>query len=83
MDGQTDRDGWMDREINRAGVLLNCHLFSNFLRRCFPVTDQYIRIYDTTNEQFRLFKAIRARDVGWSVLDTAFRYVLTSVWSEM
>ncbi|XP_041376385.1 DDB1- and CUL4-associated factor 11-like [Gigantopelta aegis] len=48
--------------------------------------DQYIRIYDTTNEQFRLFKVIRARDVGWSVLDTAFspdgNFLIYSSWSD-
>lgn len=37
------------------------------------VSDNYIRIYDTKNNEFRLLKSIRAKDVGWSVLDTAFR----------
>ncbi|KAJ8311310.1 hypothetical protein KUTeg_011138 [Tegillarca granosa] len=36
--------------------------------------DQNIRIYDTAQGKFNLIKTIRARDVGWSVLDTAFRY---------
>ena len=37
------------------------------------IADQYIRVYDTTNDGFRHIKSIQARDVGWSILDTAFR----------
>ncbi|OXA46982.1 hypothetical protein Fcan01_18501 [Folsomia candida] len=48
--------------------------------------DRAIRIYDTTNGRFSKFKKIMARDVGWSVLDTAFspdgRSVIYSSWSE-
>lgn len=35
--------------------------------------DQFIRVYDTRKDNFKLIKTIKARDVGWSVLDTAFR----------
>jgi len=48
--------------------------------------DRAIRIYDTTNGVFKKFKKIMARDVGWSVLDTAFspdgRSIVYSSWSE-
>ncbi|CAL8135582.1 unnamed protein product [Orchesella dallaii] len=48
--------------------------------------DRAIRIYDTSNGNFKKFKKIIARDVGWSILDTAFspdgRYVVYSSWSE-
>ncbi|ODN00691.1 DDB1- and CUL4-associated factor 11 [Orchesella cincta] len=48
--------------------------------------DRAIRIYDTSNGNFKKFKKIVARDVGWSILDTAFspdgRYVVYSSWSE-
>lgn len=48
--------------------------------------DQNIRIYDTREGQFDLIKTIRARDVGWSVLDTAFspdgNYLIYSSWSD-
>ncbi|KAK3086710.1 hypothetical protein FSP39_022349 [Pinctada imbricata] len=48
--------------------------------------DQFLRIYDTSYGQFKEFKAIRARDVGWSVLDTAFspdgNYIIYSSWSD-
>jgi len=54
-----------------------------FLSAC---QDQNIRVYDTRKGEFNLFKTIRARDVGWSVLDTAFspdsRYLIYSSWSE-
>lgn len=40
-----------------------------FLSAC---QDTYIRAYDCSRGGFREFKAIRARDVGWAVLDTAF-----------
>lgn len=39
----------------------------------FSFTDQNVRIYNTEMGKFDKFKTIRARDVGWSVLDTAFR----------
>jgi hypothetical protein len=51
---------------------------------CF--IDRSIRIYDTSKGRFKEFKRILARDVGWSVLDTAFspdgRHVAYSSWSE-
>ena len=36
--------------------------------------DQHIRLYDTTNGQFKEFRNITARDVGWSIIDTDYRY---------
>ncbi|XP_070537289.1 DDB1- and CUL4-associated factor 11-like [Ptychodera flava] len=54
-----------------------------FLSAC---QDQRIRLYDTSKGQFRLFKTIHARDVGWSILDTAFspdgNYIIYSSWSD-
>ncbi|XP_056009202.1 DDB1- and CUL4-associated factor 11-like isoform X3 [Ostrea edulis] len=48
--------------------------------------DQNIRIYDTKDDMFKLMKTIRARDVGWSILDTAFspdgNYLIYSSWSD-
>lgn len=48
--------------------------------------DQNVRIYNTDNGRFDKFKTIRARDVGWSVLDTAFSpdglYMAYSSWSD-
>lgn len=48
--------------------------------------DQHIRIYNTEDNKFDLIKTIRAKDVGWSVLDTAFspdgNYMIYSSWSE-
>ncbi|XP_052230443.1 DDB1- and CUL4-associated factor 11-like isoform X2 [Dreissena polymorpha] len=48
--------------------------------------DHNIRVYDTRDDEFNLMKVIRARDVGWSVLDTAFspdgNYVAYSSWSD-
>ena len=35
--------------------------------------DRIIRIYDTRQGNFKQFNSIQALDVGWSVLDTAFR----------
>ncbi|XP_022091921.1 DDB1- and CUL4-associated factor 11-like [Acanthaster planci] len=56
---------------------------SVFLSAC---QDQTLRIYDTTNGQFMKFKEIKARNVGWSILDTAFspdgNYLIYSSWSE-
>ncbi|KAL5022785.1 hypothetical protein ScPMuIL_001940 [Solemya velum] len=48
--------------------------------------DQVIRFYHTSQEEFNIYKSIRARDVGWSVLDTAFspdgNFVAYSSWSD-
>lgn len=48
--------------------------------------DQNIRIYNTEDNKFDLIKTIRAKDVGWSVLDTAFspdgNFMIYSSWSE-
>jgi len=53
-----------------------------FLSAC---QDTFIRAYDCTRGSFREFKGIRARDVGWAVLDTAFSpdglYFIYSSWS--
>ncbi|KAL8570478.1 hypothetical protein ACOMHN_034513 [Nucella lapillus] len=64
-----------------------CSTFSKsgniFLTAC---QDQHVRIYDTMQNKFELLKTVRARDVGWSVLDVAFspdgNYVIYSSWSD-
>ena len=48
---------------------------------CFFATDAHIRIYNTANGNFKLMKRIRAKDVGWSVVDTAFRLVFNFTFS--
>nr|XP_006811903.1 PREDICTED: DDB1- and CUL4-associated factor 11-like [Saccoglossus kowalevskii] len=48
--------------------------------------DQLIRLYNTTKGWFDNFKTVVARDVGWSILDTAFspdgHYIIYSSWSD-
>lgn len=48
--------------------------------------DQNIRLYDTTRGRFHLRRTVKARDVGWSVLDVCFtpdaHHVLYSSWSD-
>lgn len=48
--------------------------------------DKWLRVYHTHNGDFVHFKKIPARDVGWSILDTAFSpdgsTVVYSSWSE-
>ncbi|KAJ3611881.1 hypothetical protein NHX12_021894 [Muraenolepis orangiensis] len=64
-----------------------CGLYSNdgsmFLSAC---QDQNIRLYDTTRRRFNLLRTVKARDVGWSVLDVCFtpdtRHILYSSWSD-
>ncbi|XP_023182156.1 DDB1- and CUL4-associated factor 11 isoform X1 [Xiphophorus maculatus] len=64
-----------------------CGLYSEegnmFLSAC---QDQNIRLYDTTRGRFHLQRTVKARDVGWSVLDVCFtpdaRNVLYSSWSD-
>ncbi|XP_062297954.1 DDB1- and CUL4-associated factor 11 [Scomber scombrus] len=54
-----------------------------FLSAC---QDQNIRLYDTTRGRFHLQQTVKARDVGWSVLDVCFtpdtQHVLYSSWSD-
>uniref|UniRef100_A0A672GLU3 Uncharacterized protein n=1 Tax=Salarias fasciatus TaxID=181472 RepID=A0A672GLU3_SALFA len=54
-----------------------------FLSAC---QDQNIRLYDTTRGRFHLRRTVKARDVGWSVLDVCFtpdtQHVLYSSWSD-
>ncbi|XP_039603428.1 DDB1- and CUL4-associated factor 11 isoform X1 [Polypterus senegalus] len=56
---------------------------SMFMSAC---QDQNVRLYDTRHGRFRLLKTIKARDVGWSVLDVAFTpdgaHLLYSSWSD-
>ncbi|XP_066519017.1 DDB1- and CUL4-associated factor 11 [Hoplias malabaricus] len=64
-----------------------CGVYSNdgdlFLSAC---QDQNIRLYDTSRGRFVLKRTVKARDVGWSVLDVCFtpdsRSVLYSSWSD-
>ncbi|XP_061777876.1 DDB1- and CUL4-associated factor 11 isoform X1 [Nerophis ophidion] len=54
-----------------------------FLSAC---QDQNIRLYDTSRGRFLLRQTVKARDVGWSVLDVCFtpdaQHVLYSSWSD-
>uniref|UniRef100_A0A3B4WXY5 DDB1- and CUL4-associated factor 11 n=1 Tax=Seriola lalandi dorsalis TaxID=1841481 RepID=A0A3B4WXY5_SERLL len=54
-----------------------------FLSAC---QDQNIRLYNTTRGRFNLQQTVKARDVGWSVLDVCFtpdaHHVLYSSWSD-
>lgn len=64
-----------------------CGTFSHcgnlFLSAC---QDQKIRLYDSCGGQFKLKNTIRARNVGWSVLDTALspdnRHLIYSSWCD-
>ncbi|XP_026093504.1 DDB1- and CUL4-associated factor 11-like [Carassius auratus] len=64
-----------------------CGVYSDegnmFLTAC---QDQNIRLYDTSRGRFTLKKTVKARDVGWSILDVCFtpdaRCVLYSSWSD-
>lgn len=64
-----------------------CGIYSRdgrlFMSAC---QDQRIRLYDCTYGAFRKFRSVKARDVGWSVLDVAFTpdgaHFLYSSWSD-
>lgn len=63
--------------------------FSDFVTQImisFAITDQKIRLFDTTNGDFKDFKEIRARNVGWSVLDTQIspdsQHLIYSSWCD-
>ena len=75
------------RKIATFSQKLFCGTYSNcgnlFLSAC---QDQNIRIFDTTEGKFRHRRTIRARDVGWSVLDTSLspdnRHLIYSSWCD-
>ena len=50
------------------------------------IPDRYLRLYETQKGEFTEIKKISARDVGWSILDTAFspdgNYIVYSSWSD-
>lgn len=54
-----------------------------FLSAC---QDQHLRVYDTTCGNFKMINAIRARNVGWSILDTVLspdkRHLIYSSWCD-
>ncbi|XP_063769705.1 DDB1- and CUL4-associated factor 11 isoform X2 [Pseudophryne corroboree] len=56
---------------------------STFMSAC---QDQNIRLYDCRHGSFKKFRTVKARDVGWSVLDVAFTpdggHFLYSSWSD-
>ncbi|CAM9803929.1 DDB1- and CUL4-associated factor 11 isoform X1 [Lampetra fluviatilis] len=64
-----------------------CGVFSQdgsiFMSAC---QDQNVRLFDARKGGFKKFKTVKARDVGWSVLDTAFTpdgtHFLYSSWSD-
>lgn len=53
---------------------------------CLLLPDKLLRLYQTYNGDFVNFRTIPARDVGWSILDTAFspdgNYIVYSSWSD-
>ncbi|KAJ8268047.1 hypothetical protein COCON_G00132190 [Conger conger] len=73
------------KEIYRQKAF--CGVYSEdgdtFLSAC---QDQNIRLYDTSRGRFALKCAVKARDMGWSVLDVCFTpdscSVLYSSWSD-
>lgn len=52
----------------------------------FLEIDRVLRVFDTSKGRFDCIRKIPARDVGWSILDTAFspdgRAIVYSSWSE-
>ncbi|XP_068098555.1 DDB1- and CUL4-associated factor 11 isoform X1 [Hyperolius riggenbachi] len=64
-----------------------CGVYSNdgaiFMSAC---QDQNIRLYNCRYGAFKKFRTVRARDVGWSVLDVAFTpdggHFMYSSWSD-
>ena len=52
----------------------------------FCFLDQFLRLYDTSRGRFTETKKIRARNIGWSILDTVLspdkRHLVYSSWSD-
>ncbi|EFN75754.1 WD repeat-containing protein 23 [Harpegnathos saltator] len=67
-----------------------CWISNSFLPNKFDLITKYnnswLRVYNTHNGKFTQLKSIPARDVGWSILDTAFSpdgsTIVYSSWSE-
>uniref|UniRef100_A0A668ADZ3 DDB1- and CUL4-associated factor 11 n=1 Tax=Myripristis murdjan TaxID=586833 RepID=A0A668ADZ3_9TELE len=85
----TASSGLKDMTIDHDVIFTRafCGVYSEdgtmFLSAC---QDQNIRLYDTTRGRFNLRRTVKARDVGWSVLDVCFtpdtHHVLYSSWSD-
>jgi len=79
-----------NRVVLHVGALpIGCgsgHFQRNKQQNWTSFSDQNIRIYDTTKRNFKLMRTIRARNVGWSVLDTALspdsQHLVYSSWCD-
>lgn len=78
----TNSEGPVKKTQTKTNASL-CVLFSFIF---FLAADQNIRLYDTSRGRFHLWRTVKARDVGWSVLDVCFtpdaHHVLYSSWSD-
>ncbi|XP_053117960.1 DDB1- and CUL4-associated factor 11 isoform X2 [Hemicordylus capensis] len=72
-----------DSYSQKAFCGIYCRDGQLFMSAC---QDQTIHLYDCAYGAFRKFRSIKARDVGWSVLDVAFMpdgaHFLYSSWSD-
>ncbi|MGH0174232.1 UNVERIFIED_CONTAM: hypothetical protein FKN15_069175 [Acipenser sinensis] len=78
----------IETKLSQADQRLGSSAFISVIETKLSQADQHqnVRLYDTRDGRFRLFKTIKARDVGWSVLDVAFTpdgaHLLYSSWSD-
>lgn len=74
------------RQVAKYNTKVFCGSYSEDGRFFLTASqDKFLRLYQTHNGEFIEFKTVRARDVGWSILDTAFspdgNYIVYSSWS--
>lgn len=69
----------------KINIVRSASLNLKKIREFYLILDQHIRLYNTTNGNYELFKTVRARDVGWSIIDVAFspdqQHFVYSTWS--
>ncbi|XP_019872146.1 DDB1- and CUL4-associated factor 11 [Aethina tumida] len=74
------------QQIDTSIGKLFCGVFSKDGNRFITASqDRHLRIYNSEVPSYKLMKAFRARDVGWSIIDVAFspdrQHFVYSTWS--
>jgi hypothetical protein len=65
----------IDEPITRARLPGPGSICDVIIQRCIACnfTDCHIKLYDTSSDKLREFQDVLAQNVGWSIVDTAYR----------
>lgn len=61
---------WFNEILQYNSISVHISRFSLYYIYFF--SDHHIRLHNSGDGSYKLFKSLRARDVGWSIIDVAF-----------